>query len=104
LYLTLKKQKRTNHNKIQETLGINWRTAKKYAVEEQLPKSKQKVKKGICTRKNGEKSFKIEFYRIVLFGHIKNSLGRQIYYLICLPLGEHITINGYAIYSIATIF
>jgi hypothetical protein len=41
LYLTLKKQKRTNHNKIQETLGINWRTAKKYADEEQLPKSKK---------------------------------------------------------------
>ncbi|MGN7943283.1 MULTISPECIES: IS21 family transposase [Bacillaceae] len=43
----LRNKKGLSITKIKETLGINWRTAKKYADENQLPKSKIKKSKGM---------------------------------------------------------
>lgn len=51
----LRNNKGLSISKIQETLGINWRTAKKYADEDQLPKSNLKQKEGMMyTEKWGE--------------------------------------------------
>lgn len=51
----LRNKKGQSITKIKETLGINWRTAKKYADEDQLPKSKIKHSKGMMhTEKWGE--------------------------------------------------
>ncbi|MET3505702.1 transposase [Halalkalibacter oceani] len=46
---TLRNNKGFSITKIQKTLGINWRTAKKYADENQLPQSKIKQRKGMMT-------------------------------------------------------
>ena len=43
----LRNNKGLSISKIQETLGINWRTAKKYADEDQIPTPKIKVKEGM---------------------------------------------------------
>ena len=43
----LRNNKGLSITKIQETLGINWRTAKKYADEEQIPKTVIKEKEGM---------------------------------------------------------
>ncbi|WEG13407.1 IS21 family transposase [Pullulanibacillus sp. KACC 23026] len=43
----LRNNKGLSITKIQETLGINWRTAKKYADEDQIPQSKIKSKEGM---------------------------------------------------------
>lgn len=44
---TLRNNKGFSISKIQQTLGINWRTAKKYGDGDQLPQSKIKEKKGM---------------------------------------------------------
>lgn len=43
----LRNQKSLSINNISKTLGINWRTAKKYADEEQIPKEKPIHKTGM---------------------------------------------------------
>jgi transposase len=43
----LRNNKGLSITKIEKTLGINWRTAKKYADQDQLPKEKNNVKKGM---------------------------------------------------------
>ncbi|MGG1690909.1 hypothetical protein ABDH65_12755 [Heyndrickxia ginsengihumi] len=43
----LRNKKGLSITKIKGTLGINWRTAKKYADGDQLPKSKIKKSKGM---------------------------------------------------------
>jgi len=43
----LRNKKGLSITKIKETLGINWRTAKKYADEDQLPDSKIKQSNGM---------------------------------------------------------
>jgi predicted transcriptional regulator len=51
----LRNKKGLSITKIKETLGINWRTAKKYTDEDQLPTSKIKPSKGMMyTEKWGE--------------------------------------------------
>lgn len=48
----LRNNKGLSISKIQKTLGINWRTTKKYGDGEQLPQSKIKQKKGMMTEGN----------------------------------------------------
>lgn len=48
----LRNNKGLSISKIQKTLGINWRTAKKYGDGEQLPQSKIKQKRGMMTEGN----------------------------------------------------
>ena len=43
----LRNTKGLSISEIQKTLGINWRTAKKYADEDQLPIEQQKKKTGM---------------------------------------------------------
>ena len=43
----LRNTKGLSISEIQKTLGINWRTNKKYADEEQLPEEKQTKKSGM---------------------------------------------------------
>lgn len=43
----LRNEKSYSINKIKEILGINWRTAKRYADDNQIPEEK-------VTKKNGE--------------------------------------------------
>lgn len=43
----LRNQKSLSINSISQTMGINWRTAKKYADEDQLPKEKKRKKSGM---------------------------------------------------------
>ncbi|MDQ1002773.1 putative transcriptional regulator [Neobacillus niacini] len=51
----LRNKKGLSITKIKETLGINWRTAKKYADENQLPESNIKQPTGMMyTEKWGE--------------------------------------------------
>ena len=43
----LRNKKSFSINKIKELVGVNWRTAKKYADEEQIPEEKVTIKKGM---------------------------------------------------------
>ena len=43
----MRNQKSLSINKISKTLGINWRTAKKYADGDQLPEENKKKKSGM---------------------------------------------------------
>ncbi|MEK4554410.1 hypothetical protein [Jeotgalicoccus sp. FSL K6-3177] len=47
----LRNTKRLSISEIQKTLGINWRTAKKYADEDQLPEPKRNRKTGMMYEK-----------------------------------------------------
>lgn len=51
----LRNHKGLSISKIQETLGTNWRTAKIYGDEDQLPKSKLKQKEGMIYTEHWEK-------------------------------------------------
>lgn len=51
----MRNQKSLSINHISKTLGINWRTAKRYADEDQLPEEKERKKSGMMyTEKWGE--------------------------------------------------
>ena len=44
---TLRNEKGLSISKIAETMNVNWRTAKKYGDDDQLPKEKKHIKKGM---------------------------------------------------------
>lgn len=48
----LRNRKSLSINEISKTLGINWRTAKKYADDDQVPKEMVKKKSGMMYEEN----------------------------------------------------
>lgn len=60
----MRNQKSLSINQISKTLGINWRTAKKYADGDQLPVEKKQKKSGMMYEEKWERLFQIGFGKI----------------------------------------